>query len=444
MSLTRLRSTLPRGRFARRLGLLSGGTLLGQAILLASSPLLTRLYTPTEFGALAVFSAITSLLFGIMALRYEFAIPVCHDERDALAVLATSGLVVTALALFLLLLVYLFGKPFAAWVGLQDFAGLLWLMPPLMWLWGLTLPLGAWSVRQGSFRVNAIGNFAQLATQAVVQLVLGFLGGGGGALIAGYSLGSVARLGVVSRVLRAADWANLRRLKPRRLRAVARAHWRYPVLSSSSTLLQSASQMLPAVLVAALYGPMAAGLFGLTQRVLGAPVRMLSEAASHVFLGEIARAEGPVLYRVFRRTALTFMAAGLAGAAPLLLAGPALFALLFGEPWREAGTMAQLLAPLYLARFVVVPVSQTLNVTGRQHYHLAASLLNVCALGGSFGLGAAWGLPITVTVLLYSVGSTASFLFYLAIAWRTASRVARTTAPPEQPGEPAPEAQPST
>ena len=144
--------------------------------------------------------------------------------------------------------------------------------------------------------------------------------------------------------------------------------------------------MLPAVFIAALYGPVAAGLFGLTQRIMGAPVRMLSEAASLVYLGEIGRAEGKALYRLFKRTAGGLSGAGLVGAAPLVLAGPSLFALAFGEPWREGGRLVQLLVPIYVARFVVVPVSQTLNVMGRQHLHLVASLLNMLALAVSFGL----------------------------------------------------------
>lgn len=170
---------------------------------------------------------------------------------------------------------------------------------------------------------------------------------------------------------------------------------------------------------------------------MGAPVRMLSEAASQVFLSEIARAEGPAIYRLFSRTALAFLAAGILGALPLLLAGPGLFALVFGEPWREGGVLVQLLVPIYLARFVVVPVSQTLNVTGRQHLHLTASVLNMLALGIGFGLGTWWDLPMNTTVLLYSIGSTSAFLFYLGAVWHSARWAARTAVPVAPPAPPA-------
>lgn len=430
MKLMRLSQKLLRGRFARRLTLLSGGTFLGQAILMLSSPLLTRLYTPTEFGALAVFTALTSMLAGIMALRYEFAVPVCRDTDDALAVVAVGGLVVTLLSLLLALVVLIAGKPFADQIGLEGFEQLIWLLPPLLWLWGLSLPLSGWSIRQGSFRLNAASSLGQFASQAVAQLGLGVAGGGAGALVVGYTMGPVARFALLWPALSRGDRARMRRLSLAHMWKVAREHWRYPVFSSSSSLLQSASQMLPAVFVAALYGPAAAGLFGLTQRIMGAPVRMLGEAASQVFLSEIARVEGPALYRLFTRTALAFLGAGLLGSLPLILAGPSLFALVFGEPWRAGGTLVQLLVPIYLARFVVVPVSQTLNVMGKQHLHLTASILNMLALGGSFGLGAVLDLPMNTTILLYSAGSTVAFLFYLGAVWHSARLAARTAAPP--------------
>jgi O-antigen/teichoic acid export membrane protein len=186
--------------------------------------------------------------------------------------------------------------------------------------------------------------------------------------------------------------------------------------------------MLPAVFIAILYGPAAAGWFGLGQRVTGMPTRMVGEAAAQAFLSEIAQAEGPAVFRLFKRTVLRFLLLGLLGLGPLLLAGPALFAFVFGEPWRETGRIVQLLVPLHLARFVVLPVAQALNVTGRQHLHLLASLLGALALFASFGLGAVLDLSLNGTLLLYSLGSTASFLFYLLCAWR-AARAAATTAP---------------
>lgn len=439
----RVRARLPKSRFVRRLAMLSSGTLAGQAMLIASAPLLTRIYTPADLGVLAVFSAITAVTGVIMTLRYEFAIPVCATDDEAAAVTAVGLVASLVLSLLLAAAIAAFGPFLAVQLALGSTPGLLWLLPPLMLVWGFGLALSHWSIRRGTFKANAVGNFVQYAGQAVLQVAFGLSGLGVTGLVLGYTLGLAGRgllfVAAVSaddrRLLAAARWPAMR--------AAAARHWRYPVFSGTSSLLQSASQMLPAVAVAVLYGPAVAGLFGLGQRIIGLPVRMLAEAASYAFLGEAARAEGQQLYRLFLITTLRFFLLGSALMAPVLLAGPQLFALAFGEEWREAGLLTQLLVPLYLARFVTVPVSQTLNIHGRQHLHLTASALNLAAFASSFFAGWALALDAATTILAYSLASTAAFAFYLAAAWRTARHVAAAPAaarpmqgPPDDPGGP--------
>jgi len=47
---------------ARQVGGLMAGTLIGQLILMLSAPLLTRLYTPADYGVLASYSALVLIL----------------------------------------------------------------------------------------------------------------------------------------------------------------------------------------------------------------------------------------------------------------------------------------------------------------------------------------------------------------------------------------------
>jgi O-antigen/teichoic acid export membrane protein len=208
----------------------------------------------------------------------------------------------------------------------------------------------------------------------------------------------------------------------RPLRLLARRHWHYPAYSAPAALLQSAAQFLPAVLVAALYGPGAAGWFGLAQWTLDFPARLLSGSASAVYLGEARGLDPAALRRLFLRTARHFAVIGLLGMAPLVAFGPALFALVFGETWRPAGEFVQCLIPVQLVRFVVIPISQTLNVLQRQDLHLLSAGLNIAALGLAFGLGYGLGLPALTTLLLFSLGSAAAYLVYLGLTWRTVLR----------------------
>jgi O-antigen/teichoic acid export membrane protein len=80
----RLLRILPKSRFARSVAVVTAGSALGQGLVVASAPLLTRLYTPADFGVLAVYGSIVSLVAVVAALRYEFAIALPgHDKAVA-------------------------------------------------------------------------------------------------------------------------------------------------------------------------------------------------------------------------------------------------------------------------------------------------------------------------------------------------------------------------
>ncbi len=79
------------------------GTVLGQASSVLAAPILTRLYSPAEFGTLAVFSALLFTFSSIAALRYEMAFTLVEETRDILnlAVVCAGALVLTTLVMAL-------------------------------------------------------------------------------------------------------------------------------------------------------------------------------------------------------------------------------------------------------------------------------------------------------------------------------------------------------
>lgn len=415
----RLSRLLPQDLFLKRVAMLSGGVMLGQLILVAATPLLTRLYTPEQFGMLALFMALTTIIGTVICLSYELAVPVVPERDDAACLVAVAATVATVFAAMLTVVVALFRHGIAALLGAAELAPFLWLVPAAMLLHGLTMPLGVWFLRHGVFK-RAVNKPLQFGTQAAAQIGLGLAGAGTGGLLIGYCAGYVARFVYLLGSLPRPDRRLLLGPQPRRMWRLAREYWVYPALSTPSYFLQSSTQMLPAVFLAVLYGPAAAGWFGLAQRMLELPVRLLSQSTSSVYLHAIARGSTAEVYRLFRRTSLRFLVLGLLGMAPLLVAGPWLFAVIFGEDWRAAGIMVQCLVPAQLARFVVVPVAQTLNVFRRQDLHLLAAALNLSALAASFLAG--WWLQLgpAAVVLLFSLASSLAWLTYYLFAWRVA------------------------
>ena len=81
----------PKSEFTRNVLTLMTGTTIAQAIPIAISPILTRLYTPKDFGVLALFVAITSIFGSIANGRYELAIMLPKKDEDAVNILALGS-----------------------------------------------------------------------------------------------------------------------------------------------------------------------------------------------------------------------------------------------------------------------------------------------------------------------------------------------------------------
>lgn len=421
-ALRQFSARLLRSRFLRGLSILSGGMVFGQALLIMSTPLLTRLYTPEEFGLFAIFGTFMSIGATMIALRYELAIPLERNERAAAALVAGAGLTSASISLLSCLLLWLWGAELATFLGVPDLAPLLWLLPPCLMFWGIGSGLSFWLVRKSSFRLNGINRIVHFGTQAGGQLAFGLAGASGSGLILGYAAGYLARL---IHLLLALPQVEIRKFCRPSLAEIGRelrSYWRYPVFSASSAALQAACIMLPAVLVATLYGPAMAGFFALAQRAVALPLRLLGESASQVFLGEIRDRDHAGLIRLFKRVAALFAGLGLIVLLPLAWVGPWLFSFVFGEAWQEAGIIFQLLAPLYLTRLLVTPISQTLNVLDRQDLHLWFAVINALTLIMSFTAG--WWLELGVhwTIGLFSVMSSMTFVFTIAVTWRVLRR----------------------
>ena len=64
------------------------GTSLAQAIPIIISPILTRIYTPEDFGLLALFLSITNIIGSVANGRYELAIMLPKEDEDAINIAA--------------------------------------------------------------------------------------------------------------------------------------------------------------------------------------------------------------------------------------------------------------------------------------------------------------------------------------------------------------------
>src|SRR5690606_28965452 len=198
---------------------------------------------------------------------------------------------------------------------------------------------------------------------------------------------------------------------------------RFPLIAMPSALVNSAGLEVPLLLVAALYGDVRAGFLGLTVRVVSGPFSVIGQAVNQVFAGEssaVVRNPNGTLGRIVRTSVRRLVLVGAVPAAVLLAAGPALFGVVFGQEWTEAGEYARLLALAYLGQLAVVPVSATLFLLERQHEELAWVVLRLLLTAGGPLLCGIAGAPVTAAIAALSAGHVLSYVALYVLCVRAA------------------------
>jgi O-antigen/teichoic acid export membrane protein len=324
-----------------------------------------------------------------------------------------------------LILGYLTGPWLARVADAPNLQWLLLLAPALLLALSLGQTLGYWYIRRGLFGESALSRLVAACSQAAAQVGLGFAGLAASGLVVGYLTGLAVRVIHLGLAMPNVDRQLITNGTREGMLRQARRKWRYPVFSAPSGLLEASTQLLPALLLAALYGPAVAGWFSLGQRLIGLPVRLLGQTTSTVLLGEFARRDARGVYRLFRGVSIRFFTLSLVGMSPLIVGGPDLFALVFGENWRMAGHMTQLLTPIYITRLMVAPVTKVLDVLGQQRLHLVSASVDGTLMSIVFLSAWRFDLSPSVAIGLYSLGSASAYFLYFCLTWASAHRAAQ-------------------
>ncbi|WP_433955735.1 lipopolysaccharide biosynthesis protein [Janibacter indicus] len=401
--------------------MLATGATVAQALPVALSPILTRIYSPSDFGVLALFVAVTTVAGSIATGRYEMAIMIADREEDAanLTCLCVALSAVSSVVLAIPLII--FSGPIAATMSSPDVGPWLLLAPLTVFFIGFFNALNYYNSRHKRFdsiaRATASKSFLTVAS----QLALGAAGARPGGLVVGQALGALASNGVLLKNARylAADF------KPSRARMSTLAHRyrRFPILGMPGILANNLATQSTTFLLSSLFSIATVGYYSLVQRVLGLPSMIVGQAVSQVFFQAATeeRQLTGVSIRSYRATTLKLVALGSPIFGVGYLASPSIFRMAFGAEWQIAGEYARILAPLFFVRFVTVGVSTVGSVFEKQGlalgWNLGLLVVNAGAVGLAFSLG--WGVVGALWSLTVASGT------HYVLLWFMYERVAR-------------------
>lgn len=411
------------GQMRRNIAKIVTGTALGQGIVVAVSPILTRLYGPADFGVVSLYTAVISVLIVVGSLKYDTAIPLPADEHASRSLVALSVVIVVLIAGGMFLVIALAGNKIVLPIG-KELVPYAYLIVLGFLLGGVYQVLSYWAVRRRDYGAIAITKASQGVGTATTQVALGFLGGPLGLLL-GDIVGRFAGFGYL---LRRSGLRHQKKIVNRKsIMSAARAYRKFPAISAPAGFMNALGLNLPAILIAQYWGISAAGAYAIVQRVFGAPMALIGRSVVQVYYGEASaclNSGSGKLLELFNKV-VSQLAALAVPVALAAFAAPWLFEPLFGEKWKEAGYVAAALGVMFALQVVVVPISQTLQITGRQGSQLIWDIGRLILVVLVFYVSDRLSLKFLSAICVYSVCMVVSYLFLYLMCRNSAADVAR-------------------
>ncbi|MCW3835412.1 oligosaccharide flippase family protein [Sphingomonas canadensis] len=410
-------SSRPVGGYWRQVSTLMGGTAAAQAIGILSMLVLARLYSPHEFGGYALFFAISGLLALISTGKYDGAVFLARDADEA-AELALLSLCIAQAAGIALLALLPLSALLAGAATDHPFLFML-LLAPATASGGAVAALTAWATQIKRFADISAARLLQAAAAAAISILLAFANWGEMGLIAGFVAGQVLFAAMLG--FRLGLFGYLRRLRPGTVLTHAKANARFPRYLVPSEVFNYLGAQLVAFVTPALFSAAALGQYSLGQRVAAMPISVIGSAMGSVFRSAVGPQHSTPedILPLFRSTLKRLCLAGALVTLPLLVAGPQLFAFVFGAKWHDAGFYLQLMSPVVFARFVVSPLSVILLLAGRQRLDAILQAMYAMSALAAVGTGAWLGSFVAMVVSL-TVFQMLLYAGYLIISYRLA------------------------
>lgn len=357
---------------------LLSGAVLAMGISFLLQPVLTRLYTPAEFGVANYFVAVLTILMPLASFRYEDAVMIPDDDREAAGVLRLSFLLVLLTSSLCLLLIP-WRETLADRAGVPGIAPWVFLIGPTLLFMRLGKLSEVWLAREKNFRTVTSGQVTGSIATVGSRITAGtpLFNAGTGGLIGGFLFGYVVSFCIYGyNLLKSSGRLFFRAIQLKELAYTASRFRRFPLYSTPSALLSAFVARLPLLLLPQFFDAAVLGLFGLATNVLSVPLSLIGSAVAQVFFVHAAEANrSGGLASLTRTVHSRLVMIGIFPAIALMLAGPDVFEIVFGTSWREAGRYVGYLAPWLFFTSVASPLTRLFDVLERQRADLATSTL---------------------------------------------------------------------
>jgi len=410
--LSRYRERLKNNVFFQNILVVAGGNTVAKLIGILATPIITRLYTPEDYGIYTVFMSIIAITGSIVTLRYSVTIPLAKEEKTADNLIKLCFFVTFSLSLLWLVIVSIFKEKISDHFQIDNLQHFLWLIPIVFFGKGIYETLNSWAIRNKGFKLITRTKVSQSVSSSVVKIGFGLLKIAPLGLLLGVIAQEIAGIGNLFSKLRNVRPGLFRNNSLKEIKTVAIRYKDFPLIQSWSQFLLASGAQLPVILLGLYYDNQVVGVFGLAMSMISLPMDLIGQSVAQVYFAEIAKIGKENSVKIYNLSVSLIKKLFIIGLFPvgLLIAfGPWIFKLVFGPEWFDAGFYSRLLSFMIFTRFISSSIANIFNVYEKQKTQLTLNVIRVVVVLLVF-----WGSSHLSFSPMYTIGlySLAMTLYY--------------------------------
>ncbi|WP_404320059.1 lipopolysaccharide biosynthesis protein [Malaciobacter canalis] len=408
----------PKSEFSRNVLTLMTGTTIAQAIPITISPILTRIYTPEDFGIFALYMAFISIGAAVVTGKYEMAILLPKKNENAKYLVVISIFLTICFSILLYIIYYIFFKEINNILNIEDKFNYFYLVPIGIFLFAFYNILLQWMNRQKEYKLMTKNRFIQASSIALFQLLIGTIKKLSLGLVIADIIGRIIAIVLIFKSV--FSQIKIDNFSLKKLIYLIKRYKKFPKWEMPATVLNIASFQMPYIFIPILFTSSIAGFYFLVFRVLMMPIGLIGNAILEVFKNRAIDDFNKYnsCKEIYKKIFLLLLAVGIIPTFILVFFAQEIFAFTFGEAWREAGVYAQILAPFALLRLISAPLSFVFFIREKLELDLLIQFIFLILVLTSLVISYFYSSSSIVLVSSLSISGCIFYIIQIIVSYR--------------------------
>jgi len=397
------------------------GSVISQVITIVGTPILARVYSPSEYGIYGLYGSYIAILAILGGSMFSQAIIIPKSDYDATEVFLSSNYFCGLVSLFILFVIVV--VDLIAGLSSNSPMGLYYYSLPLMMLINAFYSsLMIWANRQKEYKIIARNRVVSSTGLFLFSFVFGYVFGIKSGLILAFLLSQVLALALLFFSIQRHSPLILYRLTLAQIKTNLLKYPKFLFLGTPANLINSFSNQLPIIMLNKYGGADTAGYFNMSSKALGLPTTFVASAVTDVFKQRAAydlNTKGSLI-SIFNATFKSLISISVLPFVILIAFAPTIFGLILGPEWHEAGVYTQVVGVMYLFRFVISPLSYVITLANKLQISLIMDIYLFISSFAIFYFTLVKANNIHLSLTLYALNYSILYLVTLSISHRVA------------------------